>query len=535
MTGVAMRFGSAAFTMLAALAPVRAQAQQPVTAFENVSVIPMDRERVLTGQTVVVERDRIVAMGPAKQVRVPTNAVRIDGHGKFLLPGLGDCHTHIGVVLTDPGVPRVEMAEGRLYALLANGVTTIRNMDYMDEGRLWPVTGAKALKLRAQVAAGEVAGPRIYTAGQWAPSQYNNVQPSVGGKENPPAPNFDSVAIYVAAYQAAGYDFLKTHEETSAMMRAVLAASRSLGLPVVGHLGRAGSDPKFSVEEALAAGMRSIEHADGYPLNSDRSSTDSVAADSFDTATVTLARATKAAGTWNCPTLHLGSESSGLAVKAFHREGARILLGSDFPLGMDVQHELEALVRHGFTPYEALVTGTKNFAEYFGTQDETGTIAVGKRADLVLLEGNPLVAIRNVQRPAGVMTAGRWFTRDELEVGRLLYPRDWLQYEFLWVYLQWKARLTMEQWDQALHHVRQFGILSDSLFSDDSVKAPATDTSTYRLLQAMTDELGAIRTIPTADQRSQFFDVFDPLVQTWLRVQRRRGYELTLPGLPSRP
>jgi imidazolonepropionase-like amidohydrolase len=106
--------------------------------------------------------------------------------------------------------------------------------------------------------------------------------------------------------------------------------------------------------------------------------------------------------------------------KVLHDAGAGLLLGSDAGVsgmvpGFSIHRELEALVKAGLTPYEALATGTRNAATYFGTLNSTGTIAVGKRADLVLLQGNPLQDIRNTGQPAGVMIGGRWVARADLD------------------------------------------------------------------------------------------------------------------------
>jgi imidazolonepropionase-like amidohydrolase len=83
--------------------------------------------------------------------------------------------------------------------------------------------------------------------------------------------------------------------------------------------------------------------------------------------------------------------------------------------GFSVPWELETFVRSGLIPYEALATGTRNVAVFLGTLDSTGTVAVGKRADLVLLTGNPLQDIRHAAHPAGVMLGGRWLSRAELD------------------------------------------------------------------------------------------------------------------------
>jgi len=107
-------------------------------------------------------------------------------------------------------------------------------------------------------------------------------------------------------------------------------------------------------------------------------------------------------------------------IKALHDAGAGLLLGSDAPQvwnvpGFSTHRELESLVAAGLTPWQALETGTRNVARYFGTLGETGTVERGKRADLVLLDADPLADIRNTTRRAGVMVRGRWLPQAEIE------------------------------------------------------------------------------------------------------------------------
>jgi imidazolonepropionase-like amidohydrolase len=107
-------------------------------------------------------------------------------------------------------------------------------------------------------------------------------------------------------------------------------------------------------------------------------------------------------------------------IKALHAAGAGLLLGSDAPQiynvpGFSTHRELESLVAAGLTPYQALETGTRNVARYFGTEQATGTVERGKRADLILLEADPLVDVRNTTRRAGVMVRGRWLPQAEIE------------------------------------------------------------------------------------------------------------------------
>jgi imidazolonepropionase-like amidohydrolase len=143
-----LALGILASTLLA-LAPVRAAAQEAV-AFTHVTVIPMDRERVLVDQTVLVRGGRIAAVGPAASVRVPADARTVDGRGRFLIPGLMDMHTHL---LSDGAVPD-SAAPDELRVMLANGVTTARLM----------IGTPEQIPLRAAVARGEVLGPRLFLA-----------------------------------------------------------------------------------------------------------------------------------------------------------------------------------------------------------------------------------------------------------------------------------------------------------------------------------------------------------------------------------
>jgi imidazolonepropionase-like amidohydrolase len=384
-----------------------------ITAFIDVAVVPMDTERVLANQTVLVKGGRITALGPASQVKVPAGAVRIEGRGQYLIPGLADMHVHLSTNAKDGENAQMSpdnLAERRLFLWLADGVTTVRNMDYMAKGA-FKLDGPSLLRLRARAAAGELWSPRIYTAGQWAPRQYTNAywpgdegvtmsrQPPPGE----PTPKLDSVAAYVAAYKAAGYDFIKVHEEKSEIFEALLAAARLAGIPVMGHV-----PDGVRVEQAWAGSMRSIEHLKGYDWFRERPTSDIVA----------IAEATQRAGVWNCPTIQgiVLLPAVRALVKALQDAEAGLLLGSDRPDDSEAIHgELEALVQAGLTPYQALATGTRNVAAFFKTPDETGTVAVGKRADLVLLRGNPLTDIRNTRQPAGVMIGGRWLARAEID------------------------------------------------------------------------------------------------------------------------
>jgi imidazolonepropionase-like amidohydrolase len=385
---------SAGLTGLLAAGPVAAQ-KPAVTVFAHVGVIPMDSQRVLTDQTVVIRGERIIAFGPAALIPVPADAERIDGHGKFLMPGLANMHRHI----------ERKFQPADLLRELANGVTTIRVMRGIPQ----------VLQLRQQVAQGTLLGPRLYTAG---PYIHSGMTPQ-------------EAAQAIVEQHAAGYDFIKVYGVSSQdAFDSIVAAATRVGIPLAGHV------PSTMKFERVLQAFASTEHLFGYMTylvtasGRNGSTRDSVFAnlpyvtDAALTATAAMIRET---GSWICPTLpvrlaiitprqHWELERN--AIKALYRAGAgaRFLLGSDGVVGDSYTlRELEAMVAAGLTPYEALETATRNVALFFGTLHSSGTVAVGKRADLILLAGNPLSDITHISTPVGVMLGGRWLSRHALD------------------------------------------------------------------------------------------------------------------------
>ena len=211
-----------------------------VAAFTGVNVIPMDRERVLKNQTVVVRADRIVEIGDAAKVKVPAGALQIDGRGKYLVPGLIDMHTHL---FSDESIPK-RMADDELAIMVANGVTTIRLMTGTPE----------QLVLREKVAKGELLGPTIYAASpQLAGRAYGKV---FNGYV---VTTTEEARRAVKQSKAAGYDFIKlTTAITPPVYDAAIAAAKEAGIRVIGHV-----DPRVGTAHALAVGQQ-IEHLDSY-------------------------------------------------------------------------------------------------------------------------------------------------------------------------------------------------------------------------------------------------------------------------------
>jgi imidazolonepropionase-like amidohydrolase len=414
--------------------------------FVNVAVVPMDQERVLQNQTVIVRAGRIAEIDAVSRLRPPAGATVVDGTGRYLMPGLAEMHAHI-----PPPDQGTETLERTLFLFLANGVTTLRGM-----------LGHPAhLALRAEARRGDIVAPRIYTSG-----------PSVNGNS---APTPAVATRMVQEQRAAGYDFIKLHPGLSRpVFDAAIAEARRIGMPVAGHV-----PADVGLDAALAARLASIDHLDGYveALAGYGEGFDAQESGFFGTGLVdridparipALAAATRAAGTWNVPTQslleHMLSPEDPAAmarrpemrympsetvdrwveatrtrtermamtpeqaeryidtrrrlIRALQEEGAGLLLGSDAPQfwnvpGFAIHHELRMLVESGLTPYQALRSGTRNPAAFFGA-DDWGTIGPGQVADLILLEENPLDDVGNVARRAGVMVRGLWLPEAEI-------------------------------------------------------------------------------------------------------------------------
>lgn len=427
---------------VAVVAPVQASD----FAIVQVTVVPMDSDRVLPAQTVIVRAGRIAEVGPANRTVVPPDATVIDGRGRYLMPGLAEMHAHV-----PPQPAQQQWTEDVLLLLIANGVTFARSM----------LGAPHHLELRDQAAAGALLSPRLYLSG---PSlNGNSVRSPEDGRR------------MVAEQHAAGYDFLKIHPGLDpGRFAAIVETAHALGMPFGGHVSDA-----VGLGAALAAGQATIDHFDAYLpalVPGDSAAPDFFGwnlADDVDMALIPeVAARTAAAGVWNVPTESLirhvlapvpGTDEllmreelryvppamvaqwrqarAGVAadrrydpalierfvavraalLRALREAGAGLLLGSDAPQifnvpGFSIHHELAALVDAGLTPFEALSTGTREVARFLGEDAEMGTVAVGKRADLVLLERNPLADIANTRSVVGVMVSGRWVSRDELDV-----------------------------------------------------------------------------------------------------------------------
>ena len=444
---IPLRYGIAASLAAIVALGVSVRGQAPVLALVGIHVIPMDRERVLERQTLIIRDGRIVEMGPLGSVKPPVGAQIVNGAGKYVLPALGEMHGHLAG-------PDASLNERILALNVVHGVLTVRSM----------LGHPAQLALRDRVARGEIVGPRIYTAG-----------PSANGQTVPTPAAGEQMA---REQKAAGYDLIKIHPGVPLdAFEALAKAAREVGIPFAGHVPVA-----VGVHRAIEAGYRSIDHLDGYAEAAIRDGAtvgaggggffgSLVAQDLDDRKIPALVEKTRAAGVWVVPTEtlmlnFLSSEPVDAMMKrpelayvtpemrkqwegglrnfrsgqqvptpqhrtrlmAFRSKllrqmqdaGVGILLGADSPQvlnvpGIATHQELAAVVKAGLTPYEALVSGTRNVATYFGTAKDEGTVAPGMKANLLVLNTNPLQDVTRTMDRAGVVVNGAWHDRAALD------------------------------------------------------------------------------------------------------------------------
>jgi imidazolonepropionase-like amidohydrolase len=422
---------------------------------ENVTVIDATGAPAQTHRTVIVADGRIQGIYETRHSQ--KGARRIDGAGKFLIPGLWDMHVH--TVFGDWFPHGKEIT---LPLFIANGVTGVRDMGgELEVLQQW----------RKEIAAGTLLGPRMVISG-----------PMLDG----PQPRFpSSIAITTPAdgrravddLKRRGADFIKLQSLIPRdAVFAIADEAREQDISFVGHVPDA-----IRASEASNAGQKSFEHLIGIfegssPLEDEflkGPKTESKFLATYDAARASALFSLLAKNhTWQCPTLvwerggnlidqtdfahdsraryvpaywkdvtwkrftdeilqEFASEDLRTrqrfvakeleVVKAMHDVGIQFLAGTDtapgvyiFP-GFSLHEELQRFVAAGFTPLEALQTATLNPARFLGMDDRLGTVTKGKLADLVLLDANPLDDIRNTQKIDAVIVNGRYLSRADLD------------------------------------------------------------------------------------------------------------------------
>ena len=384
-------------------------------AVTHVTVIDVESGRTQPDMTVVASGSRISAVVPAAGAKVPSGSRIVDGRGKFLIPGLWDMHVHMFSELP----PTVQDQSARTYfapAFLAHGITGVRSM-FDDLGAI------RRLKE-------EIPGFDVVTAGPVLDGDPPYFRGFIGCKTP------EEARAAVRAVKRDGGDFVKVYSLLSReAFFAIVDESAKVGLRFAGHLPNS-----VTAAEASDAGQLSFEHLMGVP-NDPALFARFVKNGTWQTPTLVALRAPAFAGDpvfendprasgvpepirqyWKmqlADMTHWGSaadrkskfEQQLQTVGAMQRAGVKILAGSDTPNpyvfpGISLHEELALLVTAGLTPAEALRAATQHPAEVLGRLDRAGSIAPGKDADLVLLDGDPLADIRNTRRISAVILKG---------------------------------------------------------------------------------------------------------------------------------
>jgi len=487
-----------------------------LTAFVNVNIVPMDRERVLENHAVLIKARRIIEISPMDTFELPKDVRVIDGEGRYLMPGLADMHVHLNL---DPNPDFMRL-------FLAEGVTTIRNLNALPDHLEW----------RDQVSRGERIGPTIYTSGPviagppeptmvwmfrllvvaglltlgatmwtllWLLQRLRGANNGTMTLRRALLPGgiflvvfgivlLGTKAIPLNAYSSlqfpfayvpdteararaevrrqvsAGYDLIKVYDYmTQDQYLGAIDEARIQGIYVVGHL-------DHGIEAPFAAGLRESVHVDEFldehlvgkmsprafqplPMNlelipqsiASAATHNAMVVSNLVTDVITYEYLEEGPGYFERPELsrvrpkkirewlqsrmvnwqgqqewrrHTAQPFYEQVIRELHAAGVPILTGTDTgaegALPTHIHRELELLVRAGLSNFDALSATTTNAelsVRRMGSNDVFGEVAVGQRADLLLLESNPLDDIRATRQRLGVMSCGRWYPQDELD------------------------------------------------------------------------------------------------------------------------
>jgi len=405
-------------------------------ALTGATVITMNGDEVLTDATVVVERNRITAVGPRSSVTVPAGAKVVDVAGRFIMPGLIDVHAHISTG-SQHITPQTHWG---YYANLAFGVTTAHDPSSNTETVF---SNSEMLK------AGIITGPRLYSTGS-----------ILYGAEAPfkaIIKTYDDALSHLRRLKAVGAFSVKSYNQPRRDQRQeIIKAARELGMMVYPE----GGSTFFWNMSMILDGHTGIEHS--IPVSPLYKDVTTLLGKSRTGYTPTLV--VSYGGIWGenywymesnvwenerltrfIPRQILDSRSrrrmmakeddfnyieNAKAAKAALDNGAQVQLGAHGQLqGLGVHWELWMFVQGGMTTMEALRSATFSGARYLGMDADLGSIEKGKLADLVILDKNPLENIRNSETVRLVMKNGRLYDGQRMdETGNHPEKRD----KFYW-------------------------------------------------------------------------------------------------------
>lgn len=416
-------------------------AQSPYV-ITNVNVLPMtESNKVLENVTVTIEEGIISAI----DANVPENAVKIDGEGKWLIPGLIDMHVHnladinFGSNYPTKGASLFFDDQDFMLLYIANGVTTVFELTARSEH----------FGQRNEIRKGNIIGPRIAMAFLIDGGESGNVaNTSLEGRQT------------VRLAKAQGHEFIKVYSQLNVeTYKAIIDEAMKQDMKVIGHIP---ISFRGQTEEAFVPHFGMIAHAEEFSKQTDKFTVEEAQR---------FAKLAKANGTWVTPNLsnlvkiaeqarslesvsnapsfkyvhplmqskwivsnqyNQGTNPNRIAyydklvnfhtelVKAFVDAGVPIVAGTDAGTsgiiwGFSLHDELELLVEAGLSTQQALNSATRLPATWLEIDDRVGTVEVGKNADLILLDANPLEDISNIRKISGVFADGKWVSNEDID------------------------------------------------------------------------------------------------------------------------
>ncbi len=393
---------------------------KPVIAIVGVRLIDGTGKAPVEDSVVVLREGRIAAAGPASTTSVPAGAQVIDAQGKSVLPGLWEMHAHFEQVEWGP-----------IY--LATGVTTARDVGNEREF---------IIAARDAIDTGQGIGPRLVMAGIVdGTSQYSLGVVRVDSPEQ--------AREQVRKYKAAGFQQIKVYSSVKPdILKVVTAEAHRLGMTVTGHI-PIGMNAKQGIEAGMdqinhinyitdvladprthqidpdsaqvkkvlqlllehhvvvdptIALMELINHPLDHPVSEFEPGISRIAPELKNGLETMGASAAQAQGSAAVFKLFLDT------IRVLHAAGVPIVAGTDQSVpGFSLDREIELYVTAGFTPMEAIQAATLVPARDMGMDKDSGTIEVGKRADVILVDGNPLANISDIRKVTTVFAAGRMF------------------------------------------------------------------------------------------------------------------------------
>jgi imidazolonepropionase-like amidohydrolase len=420
--------------------PPNARNREAPVAIEHVTILPMTDVESIPDATVVIQGDRILSVGPSADAKLPENAQRIDGNGKWLLPAFADMHVHLAAEPT----PELRWGpEQTLSPYIANGVLQVLDMASSEH------TNA----LRDEIAAGKIRGPRIATA-----RMVDGFPPIRWGAATI-ITTPDQARLVAADTKSAGFDYLKVYSRLDVeALRALIDEAKTQNIRVIGHIpGRR----QAKLADALPPGFAMVAHAEEFAYRDGETSDDAIAGyvalakERGITLTSTLFLNEQIAAQTRDPEvlakvkelaqvnpveLPMWFESNHYAaaanperiarleaivefnrklVRAFVEAGIPVIAGTDtfvpgLTPGYALHEELQALSRAGLSNSQILKAATITSMTWLGVADDRGAVQPGKRANLLLLDANPLDDISNTTAIAAVIHDGKLLQRADL-------------------------------------------------------------------------------------------------------------------------